>query len=84
MNGLIQKMAVHTATQNFDVSLALEFPKHLSNASRKHGILDNGKHTKGPVKTFTNRDYYVQYNKDVNNQDVKMYREKSVSFFFFV
>ena len=34
------KMKVRTAAQNTDVSLALEFQKHLSNAPRKHGILD--------------------------------------------
>ena len=40
------QMAVHTATQNTDVSLALESQKHLSNASRKHYNFDNGKHKK--------------------------------------
>ena len=35
------QMAVHTVTQNTDVSLALEFKKYLSNASLKHGIIDH-------------------------------------------
>ena len=43
-------MAFHTATQNSDVSLALEFQTHLSNASRKHGILYHAKHKKVQVK----------------------------------
>ena len=39
-------MIVHTATQNTDLSLAQEFQKHLSNAPRKHGILDHKKNFK--------------------------------------
>ena len=35
-----RQMAVHISAKHSDVSLALEFQKHLSNASRKHGILD--------------------------------------------
>ena len=33
------QIAVQSATQNTDVSLTLEFQKHLSNESRKHGII---------------------------------------------
>ena len=44
------QMTLHTATQNTDVSLALEFLKHLSNESQKHGIIDHGKYKKGPGK----------------------------------
>ena len=44
------KMAVHIVTQNTEVSLALKFQKHLSNESRKHGILDKYvTHKKGQV-----------------------------------
>ena len=43
-------MAAHTSTQNTDVSLALEFQKHLSNASRKHGVLDQRKDKISPRK----------------------------------
>ena len=43
-------MAVDTATQNIDISLALEFQKHLSNEQRKHVIKDHVKHTKRPSK----------------------------------
>ena len=44
------QMAVYTATQNADVSLALEFQKHFSNASHKHGISDHVKHKKMSIK----------------------------------
>ena len=39
-------MAVHTVTQNTDVSLALEFQKDFSNESHKHGIIYHVKHKK--------------------------------------
>ena len=45
-----KQMAVHTATQNVDVSLALKFQKQLSNTSHKHGILDHVKQTKNANK----------------------------------
>ena len=44
------QMVVHTATQNTDMSLALEFQKHFSNESHQRDIIDNGKHEKGQVK----------------------------------
>ena len=44
------KIAVHTATQNFDVCLAQEFHKCMSNASRKNSVLDHVKQKKGKVK----------------------------------
>ena len=40
------KIAVHTATKHSDVSLAQEFQNHLSDESRKHGILDQVKDPK--------------------------------------
>ena len=49
------KMSAHTSTQNTDVSLALEFQKHLSNASQKYIILDNGKQKKGQEKKWKQR-----------------------------
>ena len=44
------QMISHTATKNNNVRLALEFLKHLSNVSNRHGTLDNGKHKKFQVK----------------------------------
>ena len=67
------KIVVHIATQNFDVSLALEFQIHLSNASRKHGILDHGNRKKCKIFFLTNRYYHVGHNKDVNHQYMNMY-----------
>ena len=45
-------MALNIATQNTGMSLVQEFQKHLSNESRRHGIIDNGKHKKGEAKTI--------------------------------
>ena len=46
------QIAAHTETQNDDISLALEFQNHQSNASHKNGIFDNGKHKKGREKKY--------------------------------
>ena len=68
------KMSVHTATQNTEAVLALEFQKHFSNAPHKHGILDHGIHTKISSKQkWTDIEYHVQNNKDVEHQYVKVY-----------
>ena len=40
------QMEMQRATQNTDVSLAMEFQNNLVNESLKHGIIDNVKHTK--------------------------------------
>ena len=37
------KMEMHTSTLTDDISLLKKIKKHLSNASRQHGILDYGK-----------------------------------------
>ena len=42
-------MFMHTGTRTYDVSLAREFQKHLSNVEHKHGLIDQGKHKKGKV-----------------------------------
>ena len=44
------QMAGHTLTKNTDVSLALEFQKHLSNESHKHGIIEHRKQKKSSRK----------------------------------
>ena len=44
------------------------------NSSLKHGILDDGKYKKRwSEKNWTNREYHVQKNEDVEHQYVKMY-----------
>ena len=40
------QMEVVTATQNTDMSLVMEFQRHLSNKSRKNDIIDHGNHKK--------------------------------------
>ena len=47
VNGLIRKF--HCTQKKYDVSLAQEFQKHLSNASRKYRILNHGRHKKSQV-----------------------------------
>ena len=48
------------------------------NASHKHDILDYGEHKKrSSKKKWTNREYYVRNNEDVENQDVKIYCNKN-------
>ena len=37
-------MVMHTGTRKFDVSLDREFQKHQYNASKKHGVIDQGKY----------------------------------------
>ena len=63
-------MLVHTKKQNTDVSLALEFQKHLSYSSLKHDI---SYHWKNKKKSSKKIEYHVKHNKDVDNQDMKMY-----------
>ena len=68
------QMSVHIEIHNDDMSLAQEFRKHLYNASHKHGILDQGKHTKKSSKQkWENGEYRVQHNKYVKHQYMNMY-----------
>ena len=60
------KMAIHTSTHNYDVILAQEFQKHLSNASHKYSILYYWKH-KICQENWTNREYNVKNNEDVEH-----------------
>ena len=45
-------MEVHIESKNTDMILAQEFQKHLSNESRKDGIIDCGNHKKVKVIVF--------------------------------
>ena len=38
-----EQMVIHTETCTYDASLAIKFQKHLSNASRKHGVIYQGR-----------------------------------------
>ena len=65
---------MHTSTQTADVSLSQNFQDRLSDASRKHGILECGEQKKWSSKNkWTNREYHVPNNEDVEHQDVKIY-----------
>ena len=37
------QMVIHTGTHTYDVSLAIEFQKYLSNAAHKHILIYQGK-----------------------------------------
>ena len=41
---------MHSCTPKNDVSLDKELQKHLSKEHRKHGVIDQGKYRKNPVK----------------------------------
>ena len=57
------QMEVHIESKNTDMILAQEFQKHLSNESRKDGIIDCGNHKKVQlIVFFLNRDFHVQHN----------------------
>ena len=43
------QIIMHSGTRTFDISLAGEFQKHLSNVTHKHGVIDQVKHKKGHV-----------------------------------
>ena len=65
---------MHYCTPTKYVSLNEEFPKHISNDDREHGIIDQGKDRKRSSKSkWTEREYHVQNNADVAHKDVKMY-----------
>ena len=58
----------------YDVSLAKEFQQHLTNKHQKYGIVAQGKYKKQfMVIEWTNRQYHVQDNAAVENQDLKIY-----------
>ena len=44
------QMEIHTSTKNTDINLAREFQKHISDPTRAHGLLDNGKDRKNASK----------------------------------
>ena len=41
---------MHSYIHKNDVSLAKQFKKYLSKEHRKHGVIDQGKYRKNPVK----------------------------------
>ena len=65
---------IHTGTENKYVSLAKEFKNHLEGEHHKNGVIDQVKSRKRYMnRKWTEREYHVQDNADVENKDVKMY-----------
>ena len=64
---------MHTGTEKEDVRLAKEFQDHPTKKHRKDGVLDQGKPKRFTKKKWTEREYHVQDNADVEHQYVKMY-----------
>ena len=63
---------MHTSTQTADVSLSQNFQDRLSDASRKHGILECGEQKKWSSKNkWKNREYHVPNNEDVSIKMLK-------------
>ena len=68
---------MHSCIHKNDVSLAKQFKKHLSKGDRKHGVIDQVNYSKRSSKRkWTDREYHVQNNADVSNQDVRLYCNK--------
>ena len=60
------QMAMHTSTENTDISLAREFQKHLSDPTQVHGLLDHGKDRKRSSKRkWANCEYIYKEIKDM-------------------
>ena len=65
---------MHTGTEKYDVSLDKEFQDHLTKDNRKDGAIDQRKSKKRFMEIkWTDRQYHVQDNVDVELKDVKMY-----------
>ena len=60
------QMVMYTSMSNIDISLAREFQKHLSDPTRAHGLIDNGKYRKrASNRKWTEHDYHVHDRKYV-------------------
>ena len=68
------QIKIHTGTEKKDLSSAREFKDHLEGEHRKNGVIDQGKPRKIIMnRKWTEREYHVQDNADVEHKDVKMY-----------
>ena len=65
---------MHTGTQKDNVRLAKEFQEHLTKKHRKDGAIDQGKFKKRFMeRKWTDRQYHVQYNSNIEHKYVIMY-----------
>ena len=68
------QIKMHTGTEKEDVILSKEFKYHLDKEHRQNGAIDQGKSEKRFMeRKWTEREYHVQDNADVELKDVKMY-----------
>ena len=66
------QIKIHTGTEKKDVSLAREFKNHLEGEHCKNGVIDQGESRKRYMnRKWTEREYHVQDNADVEHKDVK-------------
>ena len=73
-NRFYSQMQMHTINQKDDVSLAKEFQQHLTKEHRKNDVFDQSKYKKIFMeRKWTERQYHVQYNSDVEHKYVRMY-----------
>ena len=57
--------------------MSKQFQKCLSKEHRKHGVIDQVKHSKiASKRKCVDREYHVQDNSDVAHKEVKMYCDK--------
>ena len=64
----------HTSTQKYEVILAKELKQHITNKHRKYGFIGQEKSKILCMeRIWTDRQYHVQDNADVEHNDVKMY-----------
>ena len=73
-NRFDSQMQMHTGNQKDDVSLAKELQHFMTKNNRKNGVIDQVKYKKQYMeRKWTYRQYHVQDNSYVENQDLKIY-----------
>ena len=67
------QMLMHNSSENTDISLARKFKEYISDPTRAHGLLDQGKYRRLDSKfKWTDREYHVQHRKYLPQTSVKM------------
>ena len=67
-------LEIYYETHKYDDSFSWEYQKHLYNASRKNGVIDQGKYVKLASKQkWTEMEYHVKEDDDVTHKGVKMF-----------
>ena len=69
---------MHFSPHKTSVRLAQEFQKHLSNASRKNVVIDQGKYIKLSIKwKWTEQEYHVQEDNHMTHKVLKLLGAKT-------